>query len=1632
MWRNSENEVILKRLPEYLDEHQVALEAFDYINRGSDSKFKGQMHDPLSNITTIDVKVEYGFTLCLKFPNRKIDDRICPVDVERDNYICEVTVISDPNLTTNLKVEPGDSDDIACEKKKAVDEELVVPVKAVCMGCPQPVSLNDPSILRVAEFAVIEYDKISDERELHTIRRLHKAHTQVVNGIKYYLTLELGETDCKKPLSAFNMNRSLCNEDFTEEPDICEVVVLEQPWQKSSELVSSKCFDKSEYSTVARDEFIVPVVGSSLQSSSSGISSPSESVDYETFNHETPVIDLESNLWKKSIDFVVQEFNRREVDDNDDGFYKIINVLDATTTNDLEGEVDHLVIELAETICTRRRTMAECPLKLDEDTEICEASVLRGDPDQLLSLRCDEKDDDDIYIRAKNPFVSPYQPLHEPFFVAETLVLGAPGGPIEQPTNETSIVDVARFVVHQYNLQSDEDELYTLSRIIRSYSQLSSSVIYTLEIELRETQCKKYQPVDDVTKCPLEPREESEVCQAEVSVSIDDTGVEHKKLTKIFCDDRKDYYVKMMKHLTEVNHQTPGDWKPEEKETDKMRELGELVADEFDFRSDEENIFVFSKILDAMTEETGLTHRLKVELAETVCPKYKPTINKSRCAIDIGEEAKICDAVVTEQPWKGQEKVVTLSCFERDDSLKKTSPRKFFTQTFIRQPMRDPGSFNLGSVLVLVAMRVMKVMRTRRAVKDEPDSSKPSLLGSFNAVDVNDSKVQELSSYALAHMDSLSDDQHLRRVEQVLEAHRKVVAGLLWVIKSKVVYTNCPKETQNSTDLTNCETDTSKPTYICHLEIYERPWEKFRTVQESRCESETSTTRQRRSSDAQTKHTLGSPNAVDIKDPKIQELSTFALNHLDQVSEDSNLRKVDEILEASKQVWENSTTVTEAHCEPESTPSNRNRRFAAGNIESRPGSAKTVDVNDPRVQKLSSFALNHLDQVSEDSNLRKVDEILEATKQIVRGNLWSLKIRVVSTVCPKDSGNSADATACEVDTSKPSSICVVKIWEQVWENSTTVTEAHCEPESTPSNRNRRFAAGNIESRPGSAKTVDVNDPRVQKLSSFALNHLDQVSEDGNLWSLKLRVVSTVCTKDSGSSADGTACEVDTSKPSSICVVKIWEQVWENSTTVTEAHCEPESTPSNRNRRFAAGNIESRPGSAKTVDVNDPRVQKLSSFALNHLDQIVRGNLWSLKLRIVSTVCTKDSGSSADGTACEVDTSKPSSICVVKIWEQVWENSTTVTEAHCEPESTPSNRNRRFAAGNIESRPGSAKTVDVNDPRVQKLSSFALNHLDQIVRGNLWSLKLRIVSTVCTKDSGSAADATACEVDTSKPSSICVVKIWEQVWENSTTVTEAHCEPESTPSNRNRRFAAGNTESRPGSAKTVDVNDPRVQKLSSFALNHLDQVSEDSNLRKVDEILEATKQIVAGVLWSLKIRVVSTVCPKDSGSSADATACEVVTSKPSSICVVKIWEKVWENSTTVTEAHCEPESTPSNRNRRFAAGETNSKPGSATPIDVNDPKVQELSTFALNHMDQVSEDSNLRKVDEILEASRQLISGYLWQLKIRVVPTLCAKDSGSSADGSECEIDSSKPSSICIVKNLGTVMEKFQESYGSPL
>lgn len=69
--------------------------------------------------------------------------------------------------------------------------------------------------------------------------------------------------------------------------------------------------------------------------------------------------------------------------------------------------------------------------------------------------------------------------------------------------------------------------------------------LYHLELEMAETQCKKYLPVLDPTRCPIDYSEEPEVCQAEVVVPSTPGGT--LRLVKLYCDEISDYYTRKIR-----------------------------------------------------------------------------------------------------------------------------------------------------------------------------------------------------------------------------------------------------------------------------------------------------------------------------------------------------------------------------------------------------------------------------------------------------------------------------------------------------------------------------------------------------------------------------------------------------------------------------------------------------------------------------------------------------------------------------------------------------------------------------------------------------------------------------------------------------------------------------------------------------------------------------------------------------------------------------------------------------------------------------------------------------------------------------------------------------------------------------
>ncbi|CAL4075557.1 unnamed protein product [Meganyctiphanes norvegica] len=872
------SEINIPNLPDHIDEKQMSIEAFNYVDFASDSKFRGElvsydieniMFDPVMNSTKVRVKVEYGFTYCIKWVGRT-EQRLCPHNTDHDHYVCSVTVVDNPNEITSLSVIRDRDDDIPCIRKREVQEELVIPVRAPCLGCPQAAPLSDPTILEIADFALTEYDRTSNDDDLHMVLKLIKAQTQVVAGIKYYLTLEIAETTCSKLVTGVDVNRTFCNQDHTEETKICDIVVIEQSWIPTRDLVDARCTDSDSYGASTIDEFIVPVgvggvslLGAAPQPGIQHFASPLfPEPSISGANNNRNIVDQEA---QQLAQLIAQEYNHRE--DDDDEYYKVVKVHEATATA-TGGR--RLVVELGETFCNKRQILTAdagvaCQLDPTEETEVCTAEI--ADPSNthlITSFHC--QDMDDYLVTKMSPSLSSFHIMDHPFLnFPNTGSQGLTGGMTAQNTNTREIKDLAAYVAQQYNLRSDEDELFIMTNIISAHSQVVNGRKYLLEVEVSESHCKKYQLIADPSRCPLAFDEEPEVCQAEIMISTN----QQRELTRLYCDDRDDYYTNKI-----LRNQHPsgvaiggtsgftggltGGWSAVNVNDTKLQHLALMVADEFDLRSDEDNIFVVHHLVEAKQQVvSGMNYHLVIELAETVCPKYKTSINKARCHVDIGEEHMVCEAKIWEQSWLNKLEVTDLRCAEKDEFTQghesveilfpEVHPTSHARPVFLNKFFRDNSAESEESNERFYSAGSGR-HSIRRHDSDEDDSDElPSFSrhrGKRSSIraDPLDSKVQKLAEFSINTLDALGDDPRRRVLTEVISAKKKVVSGLQWSLRVLVTWTSCMKD-DPTVPSSECIADANEPQYICDLTVFEKPWvsvkptpgSHFRKVTEANC-----------------------------------------------------------------------------------------------------------------------------------------------------------------------------------------------------------------------------------------------------------------------------------------------------------------------------------------------------------------------------------------------------------------------------------------------------------------------------------------------------------------------------------------------------------------------------------------------------------------------------------------------------------------------------------------------------------------------------------------------------------------------------------------------------------------------------
>ncbi|XP_039338751.1 cystatin-like [Mauremys reevesii] len=111
-------------------------------------------------------------------------------------------------------------------------------------GGLQDVPISDPGVQAAVRFAVEAYNQGSNSLHYCRAEQVLRARSQVVAGIKYYLTVQLVTTQCRKNGAGLgNKDISTCPlPPASEQRKLrCEFQVWSRPWLNQTELLSQNC-----------------------------------------------------------------------------------------------------------------------------------------------------------------------------------------------------------------------------------------------------------------------------------------------------------------------------------------------------------------------------------------------------------------------------------------------------------------------------------------------------------------------------------------------------------------------------------------------------------------------------------------------------------------------------------------------------------------------------------------------------------------------------------------------------------------------------------------------------------------------------------------------------------------------------------------------------------------------------------------------------------------------------------------------------------------------------------------------------------------------------------------------------------------------------------------------------------------------------------------------------------------------------------------------------------------------------------------------------------------------------------------------------------------------------------------------
>ncbi|XP_021923638.1 uncharacterized protein LOC110831681 isoform X2 [Zootermopsis nevadensis] len=951
--------------------------------------------------------------------------------------------------------------------------------------------------------------------------------------------------------------------------------------------------------------------------------------------------------------------------------------------------------------------------------------------------------------------------------------------------------------------------------------------------------------------------------------------------------------------------------------------MAERAAEELDSLSFSEFTL---KLVDVLRAETTVTPgseavltTLDLRIAPTLCLKNVDVegdtdglYEKRQCPENVSNKRFICSITSWDRPWIEDTLYSEPTCYQDahngTDEARHTNEDMRELQEDVLNTMLNDQIEPLSEQTSLPAVEhysitavdeqdpvVETVEESRKPIVEEPIiATHTYCTGCLTDLDVSNPALQEYVDQAVAVIDEGSYGRYMHKVTRIAKAQKQVVNGVKYILQLEVAETSCMKG--STLDRTSCEPSTSD-IKTCLVEFLEKPWlDTSREIIGNNCTYY----------DNDLENEI-EPNFVPSYQGGRQEM----FDYLDAMDEPEPVTARIPFSYGRDGLYL-----------PEHEPDNRP-------VES---DAEQIYVNNP-------------DGKQKKSDKSKLDE---PRSESISEEENSSKSKIGSDDFKEAEQTESQKVQGDSDESDQSSDESNEKQEKIMEDFGAYF--------TGENRNRRETTP--RSTLGGLKDIDKSELElVNKLAHIAVQTLDEIDEDdkkrvvlevlsaqkqivnGVLYHLHLRVGTTSCSESGANKPD---CMEHHSSPVKICKVELHRTFTDNShldAKVVKSECTTEESILPEKKLRQKRDVV--PGGPLPANTSDTYITDLADFAVTELDKSTNSLYSQCLVRIVNASkqvvagynvflvlevgqSTKRKGE-AENSTCELNQNLGIKTCHVTIWDQPWlENSYQVTSLVCSaPESKanselPTDRVRRQTDMIL----GAPSQADVNDSYIQEIARHALAEVDrrsnaiyrqkivrivnsqkQVVAGTLVRLTLELGYTSCRK--GEDGDISNCQLKEDSSNQICNVDVWDRSWLNLREVTNVSCSSASentaaaseSPSGRARRHA----DVLVGAPAQADLDDPYIHDMAKTALEEVDRRSNALYRQKIVRIVEAQKQMVAGVLTHLTLELGYSACRK--GHDADIDGCQLKNDSNNQICHIEVWDRPWLNQREVNHVSC---------------------------------------------------------------------------------------------------------------------------------